>query len=162
MGKHAKPKVKGGGRHAKPTTHPAVKRVATLGTVAATVPTAAVLFSTSAQAATAQQWECIAQFETNGGQPPARWHIESGDPEGAPGTGASAWGGGLQFQPASWNDAIAQLQAWNVDTSHFGQHASDSTKQQQILAAETLEFLQGPSAWATNGFSSCATLSPDR
>lgn len=161
MGNHRKPKTVQG-RHVKPREQsPMIRRVAVgaAGTVA--IPVAAFTFSSTASAATATQWNCIAGYETGDGSPSsARWHLESGDPEGAPGTGASAWGGGLQFQPASWGDAIAGLQSRGIDTSHFGVHASSSTKQQQILAAEELEGIQGPSAWATNGDSSCATLSP--
>lgn len=154
MGTHRKPKDTKG-RHIKPREQSPIIRKAALG-VAGTVaiPVAAFTFSSTASAATATQWNCIAQYES--GQ---RWHLTSGDPEGAPGTGASAWGGGLQFQPASWGDALSQLRSLGIDTSHFGTHASNSTKQQQILAAEALESVQGPSAWATNGFSACATLS---
>jgi hypothetical protein len=90
-------------------------------------------------------WENVSVCES--GQ---QWHLESGDPPGPPGTGASAWGGGLQFQPASWNAAISYLRSLNIDTSHFGTHASNSTKQQQILAAEALLHIQPgrPDPWA--------------
>lgn len=141
--KHAKFKIKK--RH----------KAAIVGAVGVAGIGGSIVLSGSAHAATMDEWNGVAQCES--GQ---RWDLQSGDPEGAPGTGASAWGGGLQFQPASWDAAVSNLRAMGVDTSHFGVHASDSTKDQQILAAESLESMpgQGPAAWATvsNG---CASLS---
>lgn len=142
------------GKHRKPKQKPTVKAM-----TAAVLGAGAVLpfaLSGTAHAATASQWNCIAQFESR-----QRWHLQSGDPEGPPGTGASRWGGGLQFQPTSWAWALDVLHGRGISTANFGSHASNSTKQQQILAAEALLSVQGPyAAWATNGFSNCATLSP--
>lgn len=138
-------------KHAKPTKNN--KRAAAIAVVIGSTGAIPLITAGGAHAATMDQWDQVAQCESGG-----RWHLESGDPEGAPGTGASAWGGGLQFQPASWDGAVQDLATEHgIDTSHFGQHASDSSKGQQILAAEQLLEEQGPSAWATvsNG---CASL----
>jgi murein DD-endopeptidase MepM/ murein hydrolase activator NlpD len=102
---------------------------------------APVTLSGTANAATVDQWDRIAQCESNG-----LWNRPDGD------GGRSS--GGLQFQPASWNDALAYLRSKGVDTSGYpqgsGHQAYKATKRQQIIAGEALLALQGPAAWACN------------
>lgn len=97
--------------------------------------------SGSAHAATVDSWDRIAECESN-----QRWNLPYGD------FGRSS--GGLQFQPASWNDALAYLRSKGYDTSSYpqgsGHQAYKATKKQQIIAGEALLALQGPGAWACN------------
>lgn len=159
VAKHAKFKVK--------TRH----KAAVAAALGAGAIGGSVVLSGSAHAATMDQWNTVAQCESGGD-----WSIDHGDGgDGSPGTGASAWGGGLQFQPASWDAALGYLSSRGLDLSHFGTHASNSTKDQQILAAEALLHIQpghpdpwacdpnqnlgasmfdgGPNPWAIDGYS---------
>lgn len=94
-----------------------------------------------ANAASMDAWDKVAQCESAG-----LWNRPDGD------GGRSS--GGLQFQPASWSDALAYLRSKGVDTSGFpqgaGHQAYKATKAQQILAGEALLALQGPGAWTCN------------
>ena len=90
----------------------------------------------SASAAPESAWDSIAQCESGG-----VWDLPYGDADST---------GGLQFQHASWNDALAQLRADGIDTSAFPSEPYQATKNQQILAGEALLKIQGPSAWACN------------
>ncbi len=89
-----------------------------------------------ASAATVDQWDRIAQCESSG-----RWNLPYGHADST---------GGLQFQRASWNDALAYLRSKGVDTSAYPSVAYQATKQQQIMAGEALLALQGPGAWVCN------------
>lgn len=99
----------------------------------------------SANAATQDQWEAIAQCESGND-----WAINwSGDGQSV---------GGLQFQNASWKDALAYLERHGVDTSSWTQNLYQGmprnkvpTKHQTILAGEALLALQGPGAWVCKG-----------
>lgn len=114
--------------------------IATLIVMGATI-ALPVLGAGTANAASIDAWDKIAQCESSG-----LWNRPDGD------FGRSS--GGLQFQPASWNDALAYLRSKGVDTSSYpqgsGHQAYKATKQQQIIAGEALLALQGPSAWACN------------
>lgn len=129
------------GRHAKDSG--AWKKVTLVAGVATTgaIPLS-IVSAPTAQAAPISSWDRIAECESN-----QRWNLPYGD------NGRSS--GGLQFQPASWNDALAHLRSKGVDTSGFpqgpGHQAYKATKQQQILAGEALLDLQGPGAWVCNG-----------
>jgi hypothetical protein len=90
----------------------------------------------SASAAPESAWDSIAECESSG-----VWDLPYGDADST---------GGLQFQTASWNDALAQLRADGIDTSAFPSVAYQATKNQQILAGEALLKLQGPGAWTCN------------
>lgn len=94
-----------------------------------------------ASAASVDAWDRVAVCESDG-----LWNRPDGD------FGKSS--GGLQFQPASWNDALAYLRSKGVDTSGYpqgpGHQAYKATKQQQIIAGEALLALQGPGAWTCN------------
>ena len=95
----------------------------------------------TASAASVGDWDKVAQCESSG-----LWNRPDGD------GGRSS--GGLQFQPASWNDALAYLRSKGVDTSSYpqgpGHQAYKATKKQQIIAGEALLALQGPRAWTCN------------
>jgi murein DD-endopeptidase MepM/ murein hydrolase activator NlpD len=86
-------------------------------------------------------WDKVAECESSG-----LWNRPDGD------NGKSS--GGLQFQPASWNDAVDYLESHGVDVSDYprgpGHQAYKATKQQQIIAGEALLALQGPGAWTCN------------
>lgn len=90
----------------------------------------------SASAAPESAWDSIAQCESGG-----VWDLPYGDADST---------GGLQFQHASWSDALGQLRADGIDTSAFPSEPYQATKNQQILAGEALLKLQGPNAWACN------------
>lgn len=110
--------------------------------IAAGVGVGASLVGTgTASAASVSDWEKVAQCESSG-----LWNRPDGD------GGRSS--GGLQFQPASWNDALAYLRSKGVDTSGYpqgsGHQAYKATKKQQIIAGEALLALQGPRAWVCN------------
>lgn len=144
MGKHAKPKVKGG-RHAKPSVSP-VKKVAAIGATAAAVPVAALAFSNPASAATMSAWDATSIPEAGGD-----WCIDHSS------DGLSV--GGLQFQNPSWHDALAYLNSHGHDTSQWQQNLTQfmgrsnvPSKDQQVLAGEALLHLQGPGAWANGNF----------
>ena len=114
--------------------------LATLVVMGATV-AIPVLGAGAASASSIDSWDKIAQCESSG-----LWNRPDGD------GGRSS--GGLQFQPASWNDALAYLRSKGVDTSSYpqgpGHQAYKATKQQQIIAGEALLALQGPGAWTCN------------
>jgi len=131
----------GRGRHSKPKTSNLKRNVAygaaiTVGGVA--IPST---FTGTANATTEDAWDKVAQCESSG-----LWNRPDGD------FGKSS--GGLQFQPASWSDALAYLRSQGVDTSGYpqgpGHQAYKATKQQQIMAGEALLALQGPGAWTCN------------
>jgi nucleoid-associated protein YgaU len=99
----------------------------------------------SANAATQEQWESIAQCESGND-----WSINwSSD-------GLSV--GGLQFQNASWKTALAYLERQGIDTSNWTQELYQGmprdevpTKYQTILAGEALLAIQGSGAWVCKG-----------
>ncbi len=100
--------------------------------------------SGTANAASVDAWDKIAQCESNG-----LWNRPDGD------FGKSS--GGLQFQPASWKDSVDYLRAHGVDVSGYPydpsgttHQAYKATKEQQIMAGEALLALQGPNAWTCN------------
>jgi murein DD-endopeptidase MepM/ murein hydrolase activator NlpD len=117
--------------------------------VAATAGAGLVLplaFAGPANAASLDSWERIAACESGDMNKPgsARWNINYGD------GGLSK--GGLQFQRASWNDALAYLRKQGINTSSYPSwdNLGSATKKQQIIAGEALLALQGPGAWACN------------
>jgi len=110
------------GRHRKPSaTRRRVARVAVSG-VALGAPVA--LLSTPAQAATASQWDAVAQCESGG-----NWAINTGN----------GFEGGLQFLPSTW-------------TSFGGTgSAANASKAEQIRIAEKVLAVQGRGAWPVCG-----------
>jgi nucleoid-associated protein YgaU len=132
------------GRHRKLKNTPG-KRVVVAITAGTGVAFPLIVAGGSANAATQDQWEAIAQCESGND-----WSINwSGDGQSV---------GGLQFQNASWKDALAYLERQGVDTSNWTQDLYQGmprdkvpTKSQTILAGEALLALQGPGAWVCKG-----------
>jgi LysM repeat protein len=116
-------------------------RVVAVGSAVAVGGVGVLASAGSASAASINDWDRVAQCESSG-----LWNRPDGD------GGRSS--GGLQFQPASWNDALAYLRSKGVDTSGYpqgpGHQAYKATKKQQIIAGEALLALQGPRAWTCN------------
>ena len=112
-------------------------RVVAVGSAVAVGGVGVLASAGSASAASINDWDRVAQCESSG-----LWNRPDGD------GGRSS--GGLQFQPASWNDALAYLRSKGVDTSGYpqgpGHQAYKATKKQQIIAGEALLALQGPRA----------------
>lgn len=130
------------GRHKRPQNKKGVNKAVAISLLGAAGIAVPLMGAVSAEAASVDAWDKIAQCESSG-----LWNRPDGD------GGRSS--GGLQFQPASWNDAVAYLRAHGVDTSNYpqgyGHQAYKATKQQQIIAGEALLAIQGPGAWACNG-----------
>ena len=101
------------------------------------------MFAGSANAATLDEWERVAQCESNG-----QWNLPGGDRDST---------GGLQFRVASWQAAVDYLRSHGIDTSSYPSMAYQATKQQQIMAGEALLAMQGPHAWSVtfNGGAHC-------
>lgn len=129
----------GHGKHRRPTDNTLTMRRIALG--ASVTLGGSLIPATVANAASVDAWDKIAECESSG-----LWNRPDGD------GGRSS--GGLQFQPASWNDALAYLERQGVDTSDYpkgpGHQAYKATKRQQIIAGEGLLALQGPRAWTCN------------
>jgi murein DD-endopeptidase MepM/ murein hydrolase activator NlpD len=102
-----------------------------------------VIGAGTANAATIDEWERVAQCESNG-----QWNLSSGDRDST---------GGLQFRVASWNDALSYLRSKGIDTSDYPSMPYQATKKQQIIAGEALLAMQGPRAWSVtfNGAPHC-------
>lgn len=141
------------GRHRKPTdTTMTMKKIAlgaTVGLGAVAVP---ATFAGTASAVPSSDWDRIAQCESSGD-----WSINHSE------DGMSV--GGLQFQNASWQDALQYLNSKGYDTSSWPQILSQGmptsevpTKAQQITAAEALLALQ-PDPWTASRSCSGVSLS---
>ncbi len=122
------------GRHAKPTPYP-TKRIALGASVvlggSVVVP---VAFAGSATAATASEWDAVAQCESSG-----NWSINTGN----------GYYGGVQFAQSTWDAYGGQ---------EFAARADLATKTQQIAIAERVLWKghngtspQGKGAWPVCG-----------
>lgn len=149
------------GKHRKPNdTTTNMRRIALGASVALGGSMVPVAFGGSANAAPLDAWESIADCESGS------WLVSSPDGPEDFVSGSADWdrpdgdngksSGGLQFQPASWNDALAYLRSQGVDTSDYpqgsGHQAYKATKRQQIIAGEALLAMQGPGAWVCNKY----------
>ncbi|MEU5424397.1 transglycosylase family protein [Streptomyces olivoreticuli] len=112
------------GKHRRPSK---AVRIVTLAGVTGAAVAAPLMIATSANAASVQTWDKVAQCESGG-----NWSINTGN----------GYYGGLQFSQSSWNAAGGQSYADRAD------HAS---KSQQIAVAEKLLAMQGPGAWGCAG-----------
>lgn len=128
-------------KHRKPPVRRGKKLAAGAGITGAAM--AIPLFgATSAQAAPLKDWDRIAHCEAD-----SLWHRSDGHASST---------GGLQFQSASWMDAIRYLERQGIDTSNYPKNSDYAanaaaylaTKEQQILAGEALLAMQGSRAWA--------------
>lgn len=118
-------------------------RIATAVAVAGAIP---MVVAPAANAATMPQWDATAQLESGGD-----WSINHSY------DGMSV--GGLQFQNASWHDALNYLASKGYDVSgwtwnlyQWMPRSAVPNKDETVLAAEALLHLQGPGAWANGNF----------
>ncbi|GAA1914894.1 resuscitation-promoting factor protein RpfA [Streptomyces sodiiphilus] len=110
----------GKGRHRRPSK-PA--RVAVAAGVTGAVVALPIVGAQSAQAASVETWDAVAQCESTG-----NWSINTGN----------GYYGGLQFSQSSWEAAGG---------TQYASRADLATKGQQIATAEKLLAMQGPGAW---------------
>ncbi|MBB4894792.1 LysM repeat protein [Streptomyces olivoverticillatus] len=112
------------GKHRRPSK---AVRIVTLAGVTGAAVAAPLMVATSANAASVDQWDKVAQCESSGD-----WHINTGN----------GYYGGLQFSQSSWAAAGGTAYAPRADLA---------TKGQQIAVAEKLLAMQGPGAWGCAG-----------
>ncbi|MEW2620630.1 transglycosylase family protein [Streptomyces sp. NPDC048106] len=111
----------GKGKHRRPFK---AVRVVTLAGVAGAAP---LMASGSASAATASQWDAVAQCEAGG-----NWSINTGN----------GYYGGLQFSASTWAA---------YGGTAYASTADKATKPQQIAIAEKVLAAQGKGAWPVCG-----------
>jgi resuscitation-promoting factor RpfA len=110
-------------RHRAAPRRPHARRIAATTVSLGAAVTAPVLTAGSAQAATDETWNRLAQCESGGD-----WHIDTGN----------GYYGGLQFSDSTW-DAYGGEQ--------FASTADEATREQQIQIAEKVLDGQGWGAW---------------
>jgi hypothetical protein len=122
------------GRHAKPSQPSHTKRIAVGASILMGGSVVPVALAGSANAATASEWDTVAQCESSG-----NWSINTGN----------GYYGGLQFSQSTW-EAYGGLD--------FANRADLATKEQQITIAERVLHLgyqdvqpQGKGAWPVCG-----------
>ncbi|NBM17966.1 transglycosylase family protein [Streptomyces sp. GC420] len=118
----------GKGKHRRPvvTTHRASRLVAMAGVTGAAV-AAPLIASGSASAATAAEWDKVAQCESGG-----NWSINTGN----------GYYGGLQFSASTWAA---------YGGTQYAATADKAGKSQQIAIAEKVLAGQGKGAWPVCG-----------
>jgi resuscitation-promoting factor RpfA len=119
--------LSGKGRHRRPTTLNRTSRVAAMAGVAGAAVAAPLITSSSASAATASEWDKVAQCESGG-----NWSINTGN----------GFYGGLQFTQSTWAA---------FGGTAFAPRADQATKEQQITIAEKVLASQGKGAWPVCG-----------
>lgn len=124
------------GRHALPKETTATNKIIATGSLALGGLGLSLVAAPSAGAATVADWGKVASCESGG-----RWNLPYGDADST---------GGIQFQSASWQTALAYLRTKGVDTSGYPAAPYLASKQQQIMAGEALLATQGPEAWTCN------------
>lgn len=126
------------GRHARPKTNTTTKRIALGTTVILGGSVVPVALAGSANAATAAEWDKVAQCESGG-----LWYRSDGHADST---------GGLQIQDRTWAD---------FGGTAIAPHAYQASKEQQIRIAEKILAAQGPRAWSVTWNGTCpgATLS---
>ncbi|MFI9203395.1 transglycosylase family protein [Streptomyces sp. NPDC053048] len=112
------------GKHRRPSK---AVRIVTLAGVAGAAVAAPLMVATSANAASVQTWDKVAQCEAGG-----NWAINTGN----------GYFGGLQFSASSWRAAGG---------AKYAALPHQATKAQQIAVAEKLLAMQGPGAWPNCG-----------
>lgn len=115
------------GRHVKPEPPTTTQRIALGATVLVGGSLVPVAFAGTASAATAAEWDRVAQCESSG-----NWSINTGN----------GFYGGLQFTRSTWNEFGGQKYAPRADLA---------TKAQQIEIAEKVLAGQGKGAWPVCG-----------
>ncbi|MEU9991956.1 transglycosylase family protein [Streptomyces sp. NPDC048045] len=114
----------GKGKHRRPSK---ATRVIALAGVTGAVVAAPLMAAGNASAATASEWDAVAQCEAGG-----NWSINTGN----------GYYGGLQFSASTW--------AAYGGTAYAAQ-ANQATKAQQIAVAEKVLAAQGKGAWPVCG-----------
>jgi nucleoid-associated protein YgaU len=108
------------GRHRAPSN---ATRLTAVGAVGLGTAAATVLSPAAAHAATAVQWDRVAQCESGG-----NWHINTGN----------GYYGGLQFSQQTWD---------SFDTNHYASRADLATRAEQIDVANHVQNREGWGAW---------------
>ncbi|MEV4972833.1 transglycosylase family protein [Streptomyces scopuliridis] len=112
------------GKHRRPSK---AARYATLAGVTGAAVAAPLIGATSASAATAAEWDKVAQCESGGD-----WSINTGN----------GFYGGLQFTPSTWAA---------YGGTAYAARADQASKSQQIAVAEKVLAGQGKGAWPNCG-----------
>nr|WSY54369.1 LysM peptidoglycan-binding domain-containing protein [Streptomyces sp. NBC_00886] len=114
----------GKGKHRRPSK---ATRVATLAGVTGVAIAAPLMAAGNASAATASEWDTVAQCESGG-----NWSINTGN----------GYYGGLQFSASTWAA---------YGGSAYASTANQASKSQQISVAEKVLAAQGKGAWPVCG-----------
>ncbi|MER5901425.1 MULTISPECIES: transglycosylase family protein [Streptomyces] len=114
----------GKGKHRRPSK---ATRVATLAGVTGVAIAAPLMAAGNASAATASQWDAVAQCESGG-----NWSINTGN----------GYYGGLQFSASTWAA---------YGGTAYAATANQASKSQQITVGEKVLAAQGKGAWPTCG-----------
>ncbi|MFF2846655.1 transglycosylase family protein [Streptomyces sp. NPDC058001] len=117
----------GKGKHRRPTTLDRTTRAVTLAGVAGAAVAAPLIASGTASAATASEWDAVAQCESGG-----NWSINTGN----------GYYGGVQFSASTWAA---------YGGTAYASTANLASKAQQIEIAEKVLAGQGKGAWPTCG-----------
>jgi nucleoid-associated protein YgaU len=112
------------GKHRRPSK--ATRAIALAGVTGAAV-AAPLMAAGNASAATASQWDAVAQCESGG-----NWSINTGN----------GYYGGLQFSASTWAA---------YGGTQYAAQANQATKAQQIAVAEKVLAAQGKGAWPVCG-----------
>ncbi|MFJ8020336.1 transglycosylase family protein [Streptomyces sp. NPDC096311] len=112
------------GKHRRPSK---ATRVATLAGVTGVAIAAPLMAAGNASAATASQWDAVAQCESGG-----NWSINTGN----------GYYGGLQFSASTWAA---------YGGTAYAATANQASKSQQITVGEKVLAAQGKGAWPTCG-----------
>lgn len=112
------------GKHRRPSK---ATRVATLAGVTGVAIAAPLMAAGNASAATASQWDAVAQCESGG-----NWSINTGN----------GYYGGLQFSASTWAA---------YGGTAYAATANQASKSQQITIGEKVLAAQGKGAWPTCG-----------
>ncbi|MBQ0847079.1 transglycosylase family protein [Streptomyces sp. NPDC057621] len=112
------------GKHRRPSKATRIATLAGVTTAAVAVP---LMGATGASAATASEWDAVAQCESGG-----NWSINTGN----------GYYGGLQFSSSTWAA---------YGGSSYASTADQASKSQQIAVAEKVLASQGKGAWPSCG-----------
>ncbi|MFG3659621.1 transglycosylase family protein [Streptomyces sp. NPDC047706] len=113
------------GKHRRPSR--TVRAIAAVGVTGAAAVAAPLMAAGSASAATASEWDAVAQCESGG-----NWSINTGN----------GYYGGLQFSASTWAA---------YGGTQFASTADQASKEQQIQIAEKVLAGQGKGAWPVCG-----------
>ncbi|MEU9876791.1 transglycosylase family protein [Streptomyces phaeochromogenes] len=119
--------LSGKGKHRRPTIANRTTRIATLAGVTTAAVAVPLMGATGASAATASEWDAVAQCESGG-----NWSINTGN----------GYYGGLQFSASTWAA---------YGGSAYASTANQASKAQQIAVAEKVLAGQGKGAWPSCG-----------